>query len=518
MSASQHVCATFMNIKILFPVFRESVQVQMGQIVLVLYQILPTCSLLSAVTRPNRLSSGSVEAQLLQRTRRACTFPGRSAYCVETGSADFTTVSMLHAQQQFKNRRPWRIKVLDRFSRLSGWRKGAFINTILVSIVFLVLLSCHIFLWAHSGSLAGYQIIYSSSCVGNGVGRLNTLLHLVINILSTLVLASTNFFMQVLNAPNREELDNAHKKGSWLDIGVPSLRNAFRVSRFKTTMWLLFFLSSIPIHLIFNSSIFAVDDRGSEFSYFVFDESVLTGGAVFDPGTSLSVPYPSSMEWEMLSDYSSRNRTWKNMTALEVAKQHYFEIDHFNRSRMINTTVEKIIAGDWQKLNTSHCESLFNTNSCSGIQTYRDVAIILRGSSGWNRSQVWNVPANESSLWDTYVPKSANNSLWFAHASNYSRYPCRMTLDTWFTSDGGSQIYCKNDCGSAMGFDTSDSDLWRYSPFPHDEDHVVEMVSVAPVPGFGNPSLSIEYCLAEPFETDCQIGVASNLLWVVSLW
>lgn len=313
---------------------------------------------------------------------------------------------------------------------------GAFINTILVSIVLMVLLSCHIFLWARSGSLVGYQIIHSGSCVGNGVGRLNTVLHLVINILSTLVLASTNFFMQVLNAPSRKELDKAHEKGSWLDICVPSPRNAFRVSRFKTIMWLLFFLSSIPIHLLFNSSIFSADDRGSQFSYFVFDESVLTGGAVFEPGTSLSVPTTKLLDMGYY-DYNQSKKTWENMTALEVAREEYFEKVYPHRSRMINTTVEEIRAGDWHKLDKSSCESLYNTTSCSGLQAYRNVAIILSGSSGWNRTQVWNVPAHEFSYWDAYVPKNVSNSLWFAHMLNYSDYPCEMRLTDDSSRGGG---------------------------------------------------------------------------------
>lgn len=425
-------------------------------------------------------------------------------------------VRMLHGQQRFKNRRPWSIRIWDRFSTLSGWRRGAFINIILVSTVFVVLLSSHIFFWAKSGSLVGYQIIHSGTCVGNGVGRLNTMLHLVINILSTLVLASTNFFMQVLNAPSREELDKAHEKGSWLDIGVPSFRNAFRVSHFKAIMWLLFFLSSIPIHLLFNSSVFSADNHGSQFSYFVFDESVLTGGAVFDPGTSLSVPYTHSMEREV-GYYDWTTRTWANMTALEVAKGLYFETDHSDRSQMINSTVEEILAGDWHKLDTTSCASLYNTTSCSGLQAYRNVAIILRGSSGWNRSQIWDVPEHESSLWDTHVPKGVNNSLWFGHPWNYSSHSCDMKLRSRITSDHGRQIYCNNNCSGAMGFDTSNSDMWRYSLFPYDESFV-EMVSVRPAPEFKNSSLSIEYCLAEPFETVCQIGLTLTLLWVVSFW
>lgn len=426
---------------------------------------------------------------------------------------------MLHRQRQPRDLRSWTIRIWDRFKTLTGWTRGASINTMLVSIVFLTLFVCQIYLWAKSGSLYDYQTIHSGSCVGNGVGHLNTLLHLVINILSTLVLASTNFFMQVLNAPSREELDNAHGKGSWLDIGVPSPRNAFKVSRFKTTMWLLFFLSSVPIHLLFNSSVSLVDDRGSDFSYFVFDESVLNGGPVLEPGASLSVPYLKSADLDAYSDYDRSSRTWDNITALEEAREDYFEMSYSERSQTINTTVEHIRAGHWHKLDKSSCESLYNTSSCSGIQAYRNVAIILHGSSGWNRSQIWDVPAHESSLWDTYVPKTINNSLWFAHPANYSRYPCGIKLASVSTGGTEWRIYCDNSCSSAMGFDTSDSEMWQYHLFPDRyTNDITSMVSIRPAPEFENSHLNVEYCLAEPHETICHIGVASTLLWVVSSW
>ncbi|OJJ82358.1 uncharacterized protein ASPGLDRAFT_531052 [Aspergillus glaucus CBS 516.65] len=49
--------------------------------------------------------------------------------------------------------------------------------------------------------------------------------HLVINILSTLMLAGSNFTMQCLCAPTRKDLDRAHQSNRWLDIGAPSIRN-----------------------------------------------------------------------------------------------------------------------------------------------------------------------------------------------------------------------------------------------------------------------------------------------------
>lgn len=430
---------------------------------------------------------------------------------------------MLNRIQQLENRRKWSIGTWGPLNRLSGWRRSAFINTVLVSTVFLVLLSSQVFLWAKSGDLAGYHIIHSGQCAGNGVGRLNTLLHLIINILSSLVLASTNFFMQVLNAPSRAELDSAHERGSWLDIGVPSPRNVFRVSLFKTTMWLLFFLSSIPIHLLFNSAIFSTDNRGSTFSYFVFDESVLIGGAAFYPGTSLALAFPDQyhlMGWilEWGESYNSSTNTWTNSTALGIAIQRYFGRIYTDKSQSIDRTVEEIRKGGWHKISKSDCISLYNTSSCSGLRAYRSVALILSGSSGWNRSQVWDLPANDSLFWDAYMPKDVNNSLWISYSANFSEFPCRMTLIP-IDLDSGSPIHCENRCSSSMGLDgrLSNSDTWDYDLFPGAES-AIEFVSTPPTSEYRNSRLSVEYCLAEPSGTVCKIGLASTLLWVVSLW
>lgn len=51
----------------------------------------------------------------------------------------------------------------------------------------------------------------------------STGLHLLINALGTVILGSSNYCAQFLAAPTREDLDRAHVRGSWLDIGVPSV-------------------------------------------------------------------------------------------------------------------------------------------------------------------------------------------------------------------------------------------------------------------------------------------------------
>ena len=81
--------------------------------------------------------------------------------------------------------------------------------------------------------------------------------HVAINILSTLLLGASNYSMQCLSSPTRSEINKAHGKGVWLDIGVPSVRNLRRLSIARVTLWWLLAISSIPLHLMYNSAVFS---------------------------------------------------------------------------------------------------------------------------------------------------------------------------------------------------------------------------------------------------------------------
>lgn len=56
--------------------------------------------------------------------------------------------------------------------------------------------------------------------------------------------------MQCLSAPTRKEVDKAHAKGKWLDIGVPSVRNLTNIAKPRVGMWLGLGLTSLPLHLM----------------------------------------------------------------------------------------------------------------------------------------------------------------------------------------------------------------------------------------------------------------------------
>ncbi|KAF2142331.1 uncharacterized protein K452DRAFT_308025 [Aplosporella prunicola CBS 121167] len=137
----------------------------------------------------------------------------------------------------------------------SGWRGGLARSICAVGIVLLINLiflnwACFKFGLAHSKG-----VFYRGDC--ETVDRLIMVAHLVINVLGTFLLGASNYGMQVLAAPTRDEVDEAHKRNSWLDIGAPSVRNFRYIDKRRAALWLVMGFSSIPLHLMYNSAVFA---------------------------------------------------------------------------------------------------------------------------------------------------------------------------------------------------------------------------------------------------------------------
>lgn len=78
----------------------------------------------------------------------------------------------------------------------------------------------------------------------------NTALHLLINVLSTGLLTSSNYCMQILCAPSRKEIEEAHAKREWLDVGRLSIRKLFYIEWRRGLVGILLAVSSIPLHLM----------------------------------------------------------------------------------------------------------------------------------------------------------------------------------------------------------------------------------------------------------------------------
>jgi hypothetical protein len=79
---------------------------------------------------------------------------------------------------------------------------------------------------------------------------LGTGFHVGINILSTLLLGASNLCMQLLVAPTRQEIDDAHRKKIWFDIGIPSWRNLKSIEPSRMYLFYVLMASSLPLHFM----------------------------------------------------------------------------------------------------------------------------------------------------------------------------------------------------------------------------------------------------------------------------
>ena len=209
--------------------------------------------------------------------------------------------------------------------------------------------------------------------------------------------------MQVLNAPSRPEVNNAHRKGSWLDISVPSLRNLFLTSKFKTWCWVACAISSVPIHLVFNSTVFRITQRESSFHLTVSTESFLHGGTYFLPGANQTVSYDNQMFPE--SDLSPTI--------------HPYNIsDYWPDPYTDNVKAVMSGASHWPKLEKDECWKEYV--NCHGLQKCRHLVLIIDQSEGWTLTARGNLLTSRRRPLDRHGPSNDPNNL-FYHS------PCSMT-------------------------------------------------------------------------------------------
>ncbi|KAI1120426.1 hypothetical protein F5Y10DRAFT_258367 [Nemania abortiva] len=350
--------------------------------------------------------------------------------------------------------------------------------------------------------------------------------------------------MQVLNAPTRQEVDNAHFKSSWLGIGVPSVRNAFRVSRFKTWCWVSLFLSSIPIHLLFNSAVFEVDRRESDFHLTIATEQFLHGGVFYPPGSSLAIPGlvfgddSAILGYDPNSDYFIESTPWDHYYSYGYP---VYKTDYKDSSSPAIANISDIAekAATWERLELAECKAEYV--ACHGLKKRRSVVLVVNNTDGWIRDDIWHLNETEADFWDQRIPSGVPNHLFFDAQ-------CAMVAALEGVSAGRS-ISCINNCVNAFGNDGDQDGVlnttdWSY-PFFDDSARVIVNGSQndggvyypyqfnysspdSYIPGSpyhtmtsglqrDSFNLSISYCLAEPVDNFCQIGLSPALLLGVVL-
>ena len=127
----------------------------------------------------------------------------------------------------------------------TGWHTGVLACTTSVGIVLLINVSLTIYAATNPKYKLerGIGTLYEGSC--DKSRRIGLWLHLGINILSTLLLSGSNYAQQCLASPTRSEIDAAHAGRRWMDIGVPSIRNLFRIKPERMILWIAIGITSI---------------------------------------------------------------------------------------------------------------------------------------------------------------------------------------------------------------------------------------------------------------------------------
>jgi hypothetical protein len=131
---------------------------------------------------------------------------------------------------------------------LGGWRAGLLRAFIFSFVALVVNISIYTWLFRKYDSTAGTSTIKSGSC--GMIRGANTGIHAALNIASTLILGASTYAMQGMTAPSREELDIAHAKGKWMEIGTQSVRNLFYIRKRNAWVWGLLALTGLPFHLL----------------------------------------------------------------------------------------------------------------------------------------------------------------------------------------------------------------------------------------------------------------------------
>lgn len=143
-----------------------------------------------------------------------------------------------------------RFKGNIRQSRFYGWRMGVLLGSCTSAFV----LTCNIaMIIVGARTRSGYDregVATLLTADEETISRWNTLCHIFINVLSTILLSASNYTMQVLNSPTRYELDLAHAGGKWLDIGLVSFHNLRIISRKRAAICIVIAASSLPLHLL----------------------------------------------------------------------------------------------------------------------------------------------------------------------------------------------------------------------------------------------------------------------------
>jgi hypothetical protein len=318
-------------------------------------------------------------------------------------------------------------------------RQTVLVNACIVStFVFLAnALGTGVFLRQHTD-----HRIFAGDC--STASRLNLGAHIVINVLSSMLLGASNLCMQLLSAPTRAEVDEAHRKRIWLDIGIPNLRNLRHIALQRKVVWILLAWASLPMHVFYNSAVYNMTPQNT-YIWAVVSPSFLSQGSYSIDNMSLTLDSRAdTLVWGL----DKSKKPTQNAVGTSTNPTKYF--DYFSRG--IARVQHEIANNDssYHRLSTFDCLKRYTAFE-------RDASDIILVSTYDMLNDSANVHQNQNSL-----------------------LALDDQINTWLWVDMGVALW---ECEVSNSFDCFAPETWLHSP---------QSVADWNVRGY-----KIDYCLAK---------------------
>ncbi|KAH7062665.1 hypothetical protein B0J12DRAFT_564431 [Macrophomina phaseolina] len=257
--------------------------------------------------------------------------------------------------------------------------------------------------------------------------------------------------MQVLSSPTRNELVRAHNKKIWLHIGVPNTRNLWHIGKDRAVLWILLFCSSVPLHLIFNSVVFA-NIQANDYAVLPVTPGFLNGGQYNISG---------------LLDLDEASLKGLNSSAIEIRGKF-----------------QKLLAQGGRTANLSTAECLDSYDN-QYISRYGDVLlvqeeVIWRNNAIWAPTWRFENGTKHASYYNWTDIRTVNQTtyplLWPKPPPNkYDAFPFISRPDEYPSSGWLCPSRSTTDCDTSSRVEIPDRDTW--SPYGSPVQHcVVELV------------------------------------------
>lgn len=263
--------------------------------------------------------------------------------------------------------------------------------------------------------------------------------------------------MQILSAPNRAELDRAHRNRIWLHIGVPSLSNLKHIGRDRVLLWRLLFLTSIPLHLLFNSVVFT------------------------NLQANIYHVIPTMATWLQGQPYNSSGflDPFTNGSIEDIMEPYRVDFSDIVTLRDESTMVK------YKNTNTSECFSKYNGQYISEVG---NVYLIQKSATAWR----------DPSLWKIERDKQTSNFTWLRAKDAYA---VEGVVDFSLPFKSSPDVYPSNDwrCRSH----TSNCDVNNPFEVPQNRSLWAPYESV------------VDYCIVEQVEEVCKLQFSFPIAIVV---